>query len=109
MTDREHFKKYGPGVSLFFEFQRTFINAFFVMAILSLVPTIYNYLTGPVMSAKGSSLAYYIAMTTIGNFSTSNSNYTETNKYVNVITDMVVMLVFIVTYFYWLRRGEIIT
>lgn len=75
------------------------------MAVISLAPTIYNYIVGPVMSTKGSSLAYYISSTTIGNFSTADSSYTQMNKYVNVIADMVLMLVFIIFYFYWLHKG----
>ena len=45
------------------------------MSIISLVPTVYNYMKGPVMDTKGSSLAYTVAKTTIGNYSSSNSNY----------------------------------
>jgi len=108
-TDIEYFKKYGPGVSLFFEFQLSLIKTFLVMSIISLIPTIYNVIVGPVMSSKGSSLAYYVSATTIGNFSSTDSSYTQWNKYLNVIPDMVLMLVFITFYFYWLHKGEVIT
>ena len=79
------------------------------MSIVSLVPTVYNYLKGTVMDAKGSSLAYTVAKTTIGNFSSSDANYQMLYKYLNVIPDMVVMLIFIIFYFYWLRMGNAIT
>jgi phosphotransferase system glucose/maltose/N-acetylglucosamine-specific IIC component len=79
------------------------------MSIVSLVPTIYNAVVGTVMATKGSSLAYFISATTIGNFSSSDSSYSQWNKYMNVIPDMVLMLVFITFYFYWLHKGEVIT
>ena len=79
------------------------------MSIISLVPTVYNYLKGTVMDAKGSSLAYTIAKTTIGNFSSSSSDYQALHKFLNVIPDMVVILIFIIFYFYWLKKGDKIT
>ena len=79
------------------------------MSIISLVPTVYNYLTGPVMDTKGTSLAYTVAKTTIGNFSSSHADYQSLYKFLNVIPDMVLTLIFIVFYFYWLKKGNSIT
>ena len=79
------------------------------MAIISLTPTIYNYVTGPVMATKGTSLAYEIAATTIGNFSSADSSYKAQDKYINVISDMVVIFFFMIFYFYWLKKGNNLT
>lgn len=79
------------------------------MSIVAIVPLVYNVLTGPVMGEKGSSLSYWIAATTVGNFDSSNSNYNQTHKFMNVIPDMISTLVFIIFYFYWLHKGEVIT
>lgn len=84
------------------------LYSFFFMSLISLIPIVYNVLSGTVMSS-GTSLAYYIASTSIGNFSSSDSSYSPTSKYLNVIPDMVSMLVFIVYYFYWLHKGEVIS
>lgn len=84
------------------------LYSFLIMAIISMVPIIYNVVSGTVMSS-GTSLAYKIAATTIGNFSSSNSGYSIYDKYMNVIPDIVVMVVFIVFYFFWLHKGEVIT
>ena len=108
-TDISHFRKYGPGISLFFEFQWALIKTFFIMALISAIPTAYNYVKGTVMATKGSSLAYEIASTTIGNFSSSDANYKAFHKYINVIPDMLLTLVFIIFYFYWLKKGNNIT
>jgi hypothetical protein len=80
-----------------------------MMSILAIVPLVYNVCTGPVMGDKGSSLSYWIAATTIGNFDSSNSKYNQTDKLMNVIPDIISTLVFIIFYFYWLHKGEVIT
>ena len=80
-----------------------------LMSIVSLIPTVYNYLKGTVMDAKGSSLAFTIAKTTIGNFNSSHSDYQTLHKFLNVIPDMVVILIFTIFYFYWLKKGDKIT
>ena len=79
------------------------------MGLISLIPTVYNYLTGTVMDTKGSSLAYTIAKTSIGNYSSTHADYQPLWKYINVITDMVITLIFIMFYFYWLKKGNSIT
>lgn len=107
-TDVEHFHMYGPGVSLFFYFQKYLIFALLAMSLLSLIPTIFNYLSGSKIVGQGTTLAYYFGGTTIGNFSTS-STYSNSYKLVNTITDMVNIFIFIVFYFFWLKRGSDIT
>ena len=84
------------------------LYSFFIMAIVSMAPIVYNVVSGTVMKS-GTSIAYYIASTTIGNFSSSDSGYTSTDKFMNVIPDIVAMAVFVVFYFYWLHKGEVIT
>ena len=108
-TEISHFRKFGPGISLFFEFQWNFLKAFFLMALISLIPIIYNGIVGPVMSTKGSTLPYSVAKTTIGNFSSSHPDYQILNKIMNVVPDILVILVFIIFYFFWLRKGRTIT
>lgn len=108
MTDVEHFKIYGVGVSLFFEFQRYLILAFFIMSLFALIPTIINYVSGSNIVGQGTSLAYYFAGTTIGNYSVA-SKYSPSFKWVNTITDMVVIYIFIVFYFFWLLKGPRLT
>ena len=61
------------------------------------------------MDTRGSSIAYQIAKTTIGNYNSSNSNYKMLYKYMNVIPDMVGIFIFILFYFYWLKKGNTIT
>jgi hypothetical protein len=53
-------------------------------------------------------LAYYFGGTTIGNYS-ATSNYSASYKWVNTITDIVIILIFIVFYFFWLRKGSRLT
>jgi len=78
------------------------------MSLIALIPTIFNYVSGSCIAGQGSTLAYYFGGTTIGNFSTS-SNYSSSYKLINTITDMVIVYVFIVFYFYWLRQGSNLT
>jgi len=78
------------------------------MSLLSLIPTIFNYLSGSKIVGQGTSLAYYFGGTTIGNFSTTSS-YSNSYKLVNTITDMVNIFIFIVFYFFWLKKGSDIT
>ena len=75
------------------------------MSLVALIPTIFNYVSGSYIAGQGSTLAYYFGGTTIGNFSTS-SNYSSSYKLINTITDMLIIFVFIVFYFYWLRQGS---
>ena len=70
-----------------------------------MVAVVYNVITGPVMGSKGSSISYWIAATTVGNFDATNPSYSAVDKYMNVIPDMVVILVFVIFYFYWLHKG----
>lgn len=108
-TESDRFKVYGPGICLFFEFQKSLINTFLIMSLVSLVPLVYNVLRGPVMGSKGSSLSYWIAASTVGNFDSQNVSYGSVDKYMNVIPDIVATFVFVVFYFYWLHKGEVIT
>lgn len=79
------------------------------MSVVCLVPLVYNVVTGPVMKEKGSSLSYWIAASTVGNFNSNNVEYTSVDKYMNVIPDIIATFVFVVFYFYWLHKGEVIT
>ena len=75
------------------------------MSILSLIPVIFNYFSGSTIVGQGSSLAYFFGGTTIGNLSTASS-YSNSFKLVNTIVDMVNTLIFIVFYFFWLKKGS---
>jgi len=82
--------------------------AFMLMSIASLFPTIFNYVSGSNIVGQGTSLAYYFGGTTIGNYS-ATSNYSSSYKWVNTISDMVIIFIFIVFYFFWLKKGSDLT
>ena len=78
------------------------------MSLVALFPTVFNYVCGSYITGKGTGLAYYFGGTTIGNYS-ATSNYSTSYKWVNTITDMVIIFIFIVFYFFWLKKGSSIT
>jgi hypothetical protein len=78
------------------------------MSLIALIPTIFNYLSGSEIVRQGSTLAYYFGGTTIGNFSTS-CNYSSSYKLINTSTDLAIIIIFILFYFYWLRKGSELT
>lgn len=80
-----------------------------MMSIVELMPIIYNYCSGSGLSDLTVSVNYYFAKTTIGNFSTSSTSYKKFDKLINVISDMVCILIFIVFYFFWLYRSNHLT
>lgn len=108
-VDLEHFKRYGPGIYLFFSFLKSLTVAFFLMSVLELIPIIYNYLQEGALTNMTVSLNYYFAKTTIAAFSPSTSSFPSQDKLINVVSDMVCILVFIIFYFFWLKRGNLLT
>ena len=79
------------------------------MSIVELMPILYNYCSGNGLSDLTVSINYYFAKTTIGNFSTSSTSYQNADKLINVISDMVCILIFIIFYFFWLYRSNKLT
>lgn len=108
-VDLEHFKVYGPGIYLFFTFLKTITIVFGLMSIVELAPIIYNYLEGNGLSTLTTSLNYYFAKTTIGNISSTSSSFPTQDKLINVVADMACIFIFIIFYFFWLRRGNKLT
>ena len=79
------------------------------MSMVEMVPILYNYLYGNGLQNQTTSLSYYFAMTTVANFDSSKSSYITAHKYLNTIPDLISTFIFIVFYFYWLRKGNKIT
>jgi hypothetical protein len=79
------------------------------MAIVQLIPIIYNYVSGNGLSTMTVSINYYFARTTVAAISASTSSTPTQDKLVNVVSDMFCILLFIVFYFFWLKRGNQLT
>ena len=107
--DLEHFKMYGPGIYLFFAFIKRLMLAFLLMSIVELIAVIYNYLEGNGLKNISITYNYYYAKTTIASFDTSAPDYSQGDKLLNVIVDMVVVLIFLIFYFYWLYKSKKLT
>jgi hypothetical protein len=80
-----------------------------MMSIVELMPILYNYCSGNGLTTLTVSINYYFAKTTIGSFTTDATTYVSASKQVNVISDMVCILIFIIFYFFWLYRSDKLT
>ena len=103
---------YGSGIYLFFAFVWDATKLFFILSLISLVPIIYNYLSGNALEDRESSLDVYITKTSLGNYqySTMTGNDIENtsfqHKLINVIADIVACIVFLGFYFFWNKKSE---
>lgn len=98
---------YGPGIYLFFKFLKRTAIFFLILACISLIPSIYNYLQGSALSTYKSSSNIYFAKTTIANFSSSTSN--DYDKLMNTVSDIVIALGLLAFYFDWLLQSDRLT
>lgn len=105
----DHFKMYGPGIYLFFNFMKSLTVAFLLMSIIELVPIIYNYFSSNGLTNLTSSANYYLALTTIAAYNSSSDNHSTQDKFLNTIPDLVVSIIFFIFYFYWLHKSEVLT
>ena len=111
--DREHFKMYGPGIYLFFEFLWKLSLLFLVLTLISLVPMIYNYLQGDRYSNSVSSLNVFVGRLSISNFygnkpsqSTAQQiSGTKVPKLISCGADLVSCFLVMVFYFYWTNKS----
>jgi len=79
------------------------------MAIISLVPCVYNCFYGNGLSNLTPSFNYYLARTTIGAYSSSTDSISLQNKLYNVLPDLLIIIMFTAFYFYWLFRSTVLT
>lgn len=116
-VDREHFKMYGPGIYLFFEFLWKLSLLFLVLTVISCVPMAYNYMQGDRYRNSVASLDVYVGQISISNFygnkpgQTSAQQISDTKipKLINCVSDLVSSFIVMVFYFYWTRRSDQIT
>jgi len=105
-VDLNHFKMYGPGIYLFFSFLKSLSLIFLMIAILSLIPCLYNYSYGNYSFRKDTSPSIYFTKTTIGNFDSSTSLNMNRDKLYNVIPSMLIILSIVIFVFYWMQKSS---
>jgi len=105
-VDLDHFKVYGTGIYLFFSFLKGLVVIFLLLAIILTVPCVINYLEGNGLRNVTTSLNYYFAKTSIGNYIASRDSKSSFHKIMNVIPCMAAIGVFIIYYFVWLYRSD---
>jgi hypothetical protein len=66
-VDLDYFKKYGPGIYLFFVFTKYIALLFCILGIVYLAPIIFNVTKGSGFNSTISSTAVQFAKTTVGN------------------------------------------
>lgn len=115
-VDVEYFKKYGPGIYLFFTFTKKVSILFVIMALIYMVGIVFNYYKGTGFSSMVSSLGTYLAQTTVGNLNstpqaatsldaTSSKNY----KLFNAVPDLAASFLFLLFYLYWEYKSDKLT
>jgi hypothetical protein len=108
-VELDHFKMYGPGIYLYFNFMKSLTVAFLLMSIIELIPIIYNFFSCNGLTNLTVSANYYLASTSIAAYDSSSDNHSRQNKFLNTIPDLVVSIIFLIFYFYWLHKSEVLT
>lgn len=107
LVDISHFKMYGPGIYLFFDFVWKVSMLFLVMAIISIMPLTYNLMMGNSLSNSASTLQVVATRMSIGAFTyDSTDTLSNQHKLFNVIPDIVNSVIFLVFYFYWTEKSK---
>lgn len=101
-----HFGIYGPGTLLLFNFAKKVIFLFLILAVLALIPTIYNAIVGEGYSTIKSSLSKYLGILSIGNHQPHDqTNSSLTDKLMNAIPTLFSSLCFFAFYIFWTKES----
>jgi len=63
----DYFKKYGPGIYLFFVFTKYLAVLFCILGVIYIAPTVFNCVKGTGFNSMISSTGVQVAKTTVGN------------------------------------------
>lgn len=115
-VDTDYFKRYGPGIYLFFVFVKYLAVLFCILAVIYTAAIIINCLKGTGFNSIVSSTAVKIAKTSIGNLNPSpqsisvlDSQTSNNYKLANSIPDLISSFLFLLFHIFWEIRSDKLT